>query len=69
MIKFRSGNQMNKPDLVKEACRPSVKDTNEDNIMIKTPYGKKRWWLIRDALELYELTRENTKPLNMERRY
>jgi hypothetical protein len=28
----------------------------EDNILIATPWGKKRWGLIRKALELYEKT-------------
>jgi hypothetical protein len=26
----------------------------EDNLLIQTPWGKKKWKLIREALELYE---------------
>jgi len=33
------------------------------NQMIATPYGKKRWGLIREALELYE-SEANTKTKN-----
>ena len=31
----------------------------DDNILIATPWGKKRWGLIRKALELYNEEHDN----------
>lgn len=37
------------------------------NQMILTPYGKKRWGLIREALELYESKANPTTKINLVR--
>jgi len=37
------------------------------NQMIATPYGKKRWGLIREALELYESKANPTTKINLVR--
>ena len=36
-----------------------------DKQMIATPYGKKRWGLIREALELYESKAKPTTKINL----